>query len=271
MPEGGSGTLTIQTDATVPWQPAAEVSEAVGMSIALFGYPGSGKTTFSAVRDSLILDLEGGTEVLADRADVMVWPRKDPRTGKRKEPTWPEVSSISSQLLTKKHPFRVVTFDTMTKLQSIALKSVSPGLAQGQQPSQPEYGKANNFVNDLIEKWCAHARENNIAVVFNVHAAEVKDEDSGSLLIRMDLTPGVIKVMYREVSHIAYIEEYKGTAGKTIRRLQLANTAKVTAKFRQPQSGPQVPSVVDGDKVSLDYLLKHREDARQARLQLKDR
>jgi len=265
-PEGGSGSLALQTNAATPWQPASEVSEAVGMSLALFGYPGSGKTTFSAVKDSLFLDLEGGTEVLADRPDVMVWPRKDPRTEKRKEPTWPEVKSLSDQLLTKKHPFRVIVWDTFTKLQSIAVKFVAPEVAQGKQPDLQQYGKANMLVNDVIERWTAHARENNIAVVFNVHASEVKDEDSGVILIRMDLTPGVIKVMYREVSHIAYIEEFKGQGGKQQRRLQMANTGKVTAKFRQPQSGPQLPSTLTGDEVTLDYLLKFREDARASRL-----
>jgi hypothetical protein len=264
VPEGGSSTVTLTTNATVPWQPASEVSDVVGLSIALFGYPGSGKTTFGAGKDSLIVDLEGGTEVLADRSDVMVWPRKNNQRI-RKEPTWPEVQALSSQLLTKKHPFRVIQWDTVTKLQNIVLKHIVPGMANGTPPGLQEYGKANTLIIDLIEKWCAHARENNIAVVFAVHAKEVKDEDSGVLHIRMDLTPGVQQAMNREVSHIAYIEEFKAQGGKPSRRLQFGNTAKVTAKFRQPQSGPQLPQTIDGDKVSLDYLLKFREDARKAR------
>jgi hypothetical protein len=271
MPENGSSTLAFQANGATPWQPATEVSAVVGMSMALFGYPGSGKTTFSAVKDSLILDLEGGTEVLADRSDVMVWPRKDDRTSKRKEPVWSEVKKISDDLLQRKHPFKVIVFDTLTKLQAIALRSVAPGMANGTAPGLQEYGKANMLVNDLIEKWTSHARENDIAVVFNVHATEVKDEDSGMLLIRMDLTPGVIKVAYREASHIGYIEEVRGPQGKSTRRLTLANTGKVTAKFRQPQSGPQLSPVLNGDDVTLSFLLKHRENARQARLQVQSK
>jgi hypothetical protein len=222
--------------------------------------PGCGKTTFSAVPGSLIVDLEGGTEVLSDRDDVMVWPRKDPNTGKIPKVEWDKVDGLSNRLLRGDHRFKVICFDTVTTGQKLTLTRVMKSSATPDMPSQPEYGKSNQLLTDLIERWCAMARETNIAVVFNVHAEEVKDEDSGIVLIRMSLTPGLIKTVYRTVSAIGYLAEDPKSGN---RRLLLRNTGRVTAKFRQPQTGPQLPLEIDNPKLS--QILDHREQARKAR------
>jgi hypothetical protein len=243
-----------------PWQPAAEVSEALGWSLALFGMPGCGKTTFSAISGALIIDLEGGTEVIADRKDVMVWPRRDPNTGKVPVPDWDSMERLSNRLKRGDHPFKVLCFDTVSKGQKLSLQKVMKQSPTPEQPTQPEYGRANILLGDLIESWCGLARETGINVVFNVHAEEVKDEDTGVVLIRMSVTPGLIKTVYQSVSSIGYLAEDPKTSK---RRLLLRNTNKVTAKFRQPQSGPQLPLEIDNP--SLENILAHREKARAAR------
>jgi hypothetical protein len=227
--------------------------------------PGSGKTTFCAVPGALIIDLEGGTEVIADRTDVMVWPRRDPNTNKVPTPDWDALERLSNRLKRGDHGFKVICFDTLTKAQKLSLSKVMKQSATPEQPTQPEYGRANILLGDMIEMWCGLARETGINVIFNVHAEEVKDEDTGSVLIRMAVTPGLIKTVYQSVSSIGYIAEKPAPAANkpTERRLLLRNTNKVTAKFRQPKSGPQLPLEIDNP--SLETILEHRKKAREAR------
>ena len=240
------------------WQPAAEVAEALGWSAAIFGYPGAGKTTFAAVKGSLVVDFEQGAEVLADRTDVMVWPRRDPNTGKIPAVKWEDFMQLDRQLRSGNHPFRVLCFDTITAAQRLTLDNVMRSSPTPSQPSQPEWGKSNDLLLDVVRHWSALAKTTGVNVIFNVHAQDVVDDNGNSVLIRMNLTPGVIKGVIETVSAIGYIAE--GANGK--RRLLLHNTNKVTAKFRQPRSGPQLDLEIDDP--SLETILTHRENARAA-------
>jgi hypothetical protein len=243
-----------------PWQPAAEVAESLGLSMAVFGYPGCGKTTFGAIPNTLVIDFEQGSEVLADRTDVMLWPRRDPNTGKVPKVTWDDFMALDRQLRSGNHPFKNLMFDTLTKAQSLTLGKVMKSSPTPEMPSQPEYGRSNTLLNDVIEGWCAIAKETGVNVIFNIHAAEVVEE-SGGVLIRMNLTPGVIKILVASVSAIGYLSEgIANQQGVSKRRLLLHNTTKVNAKFRQPRSGPQLP--LELDDPSLQAILAHREKAR---------
>ena len=244
-----------------PWQPAAEVAESLGLSMAVFGYPGSGKTTFGAIPGTLVIDFESGSEVLADRTDVSIWPRRDPNTGKIPKVTWDDFMALDRQLRSGNHPFKNLEFDTLTKAQSLTLSKVMKSSPTPEMPSQPEYGRSNQMLLDVIEGWCAIAKETGVHVIFNVHAAEVVDESSNSVLIRMSLTPGVIKGLIASVSAIGYLAEGQADKnGVAKRRLLLHNTSKVVAKYRQPRSGPQLP--LELDDPSLQAILSHREQAR---------
>jgi len=251
-----SATGSAQAD---PWKPATEVVEALGVNMAVFGHPGAGKTTLVAsAQDSthggpvLLIDLEGGVRAISDRADVMVAtdPKGDPLT------EWMDVTRISDRLKRDVKagtcPFKTIAFDTLSAAQRMTLKQVmatSPN--SGAMPSQPEYGKANELLLDLVRSWCTLSREYGINVIFNCHAVEEKDEATGIVLIRMALTPGVIKGVYQAVDSIAYIS----SDTKEERKLLLKTTNKVLAKFRQPQSGPQVPLEIKNP--SMAQIIEH--------------
>jgi len=246
-----------------PWQPAAEVAQALGWSLVLFSYPGAGKTTFRATPKSLILDFEGGSEVLADRRDVMVWPRRDPRTGKVPKISWRDFEQVNTQLKSRLAqgtlPFEVICFDTLSAMQRLTLEQVMA--STGTNPSQPEWGKSNELLLQVVRDWCALSRETGINVVFNCHAQEVIDDSTKSVLIRMALTPGVISGINQAVSAIGYLSASKPDARtKEVQRaLLLHQTTKVLAKFRQPRTGPQLPSEIPNP--SLAQILEHRKKA----------
>ena len=260
-----SATGSVASD--VPWAPASQVAKALGMSMALFGYPGSGKTTFAASagespygRDVLILDLESGGEVLADRDDIMIWPKPD-ENGRIPEITWDGVVRVSEGLKTAirrgDFPIRTLVIDTMSAAQRLTLAKVMKSSPTPEMPSQPEYGKSNELLLQFVRDWCSLAKETGVNVIFIAHAEEIKDESTGVVLIRMSMTPGVIKGIYQAVSSIAYLAENTKT-GK--RRLLLKSDAKVLAKFRQPQSGPQLPLEIDDP--SLGKIIDHRRNVR---------
>jgi hypothetical protein len=213
------------------------------------------------VKDSLIVGLESGTEVIADRTDVMVWPPLDPKTGKQQKATWAEFAKLDRRLRSGNHPFKTITFDTMSKGYTLAMRQVMAGADSSKTPEFQDYGKANAMVNDVIETWCTMAKETGINVVFIVHAAEIKDEASGIVTIRMDLTPGVMKSMYQNVSAIGYLETKPALKADQPdkRKLLLRSTSKINAKFRQPQSGPQLPLEIEDP--SLLKILEHRRKA----------
>jgi hypothetical protein len=222
----------IQAQATraVPWKKASEIADAQGVNMCVFGYPGSGKTTFAASGPKpLIADLDGtAARSLSDRSDVEIASCKG---------GWDEMDSLSNFLLRmpmSEMPFETISWDTVSTMQSFALRKVMRQSATPQQPTQQEYGFANQMIIDFVEKWCLHARKTGLNVVFPVHAAEIKDESTGVITIRMDLTPGCLKGVAKTVDTIGYM----GQDLKENRTLVLHNTHKITAKHHQPQTGP---------------------------------
>jgi hypothetical protein len=218
--------------------------------MCVFGFPGAGKTTFAASGPKpLVIDADGtAARSLSDRDDVQIAPVKA---------GWDDIDGISNFLLhSKDHGFETICWDTVSSLQTMALKKVMKQSATPQQPSQPEYGQANQMVIDFVEKWCLHARKTGTNVVFPVHAAEIKDESTGTITIRMDLTPGCLKGVSKAVDSIGYL----GQSLKGERKLLLHNTAKVTAKHHQPRTGAgRIDLEIDNpDLTSIIGQLKNR-------------
>jgi len=236
---------------SVPWLPASDVADMQGVNIAVFGYPGSGKTTFAASAqesdlgaDVLVVDLDGtAARSLSDRRDVQIAPIKD----------YDALIKLSEYLRRKTHPFKTLSFDTLTAQQEMALRKVMKASPTPDTPSQPEYGKANQLVSEFVSTWCAEARQKGINVVFNVHAKEERDE-AGILSVRMALTPGLLTAVYQRIDTIGFLETSR-SAKETKRRLLLHSTNKIVAKHHQPMTGPgRLPTeIVDP---TMDVLLR---------------
>jgi AAA domain len=210
------------------WMPPHMLLGKRGLNVAVFGYPGSGKSTLAASGPKpLIVDIDGTAALsLSDRDDVMIAPANQ---------SYDQVTTLSDRLLGGGHPFETICFDTITTFYSMALKTVKKVSATPDTASQPEYGKANEMVGDLITKWCNKARETGINVVFNIHVKEDKDENAGTMLIRMALTPGSTLEVYRAVDSIGYLDVNNKTEQ---RKLLFKSNGRVVAKHHQPQTGP---------------------------------
>jgi len=222
-------TATPVTPATVkvPWKLPGELQDKQGFNGCFFGYPGAGKTSLIATGPKpLIIDVDGtAVRSLADRDDVQIMPIG----------SWDDIQKISDYLLTRSHPFETIGWDTLTAMQRFAIKKVVK--TPGAQPSQGEYGAANELVLEVVRQWCAAARETGVHVIFGVHAEEVKDESTGVVLIRMSLTPGTLKGVNQATDTIGYLQVVPGS---DTRKLLLRTTNKIIAKHHQPQSGTKL-------------------------------
>jgi len=236
---------------------AKEAAEGSGLNLVVFGYGGCGKTTLianaqdsDAGKDVFIIDTDKGMQSLGDREDVVVWRGPDPTN---KAMTWTDIVRIVEWLKTTEHTYRTIGFDSISAAYRIALTEVMKASPTPDMPSQPEYGKANELVLSLIRDMKeAFSVQRGWNVVYTAHAEEVKDESTGMVLIRLAVTPGVVKGIYQIVDAVGYLAE---SPKDRSRKMILKTTGKVVAKYRQPQTGPQVP--LELDNPNLGRILEH--------------
>lgn len=240
----------------VPWAPASQVAKARGLNICIFGHPGVGKTfLLGQAEDVLVFNWEGGEQTLADRDDVMMWPRPN-EDGTTPEITWDGFIRTWEMLKRRPHPFKTFGFDTLSAAQRLCLDKVMRASPTPDTPSLQEYGKANELLLAFIRDACAMSKEKGWNVIFLCHAEERADENSGIIYTRMALTPGVVKGVNQTVDTIGYLAESTNQKSKaTERRLLLHSTPRIIAKHRQPSSGPQLPSEISNP--NLQDIINH--------------
>lgn len=256
---GKNGTATPAPKKEHPWSAPSSVVDRQGLSMMLFSHPGIGKTTLGL---SMIHSDDGGPLLivnfdeelrsvsdLGEDSGVMVWPGEQQGgriTG------WQQVESFTNRLLTTRHPFKSIMFDT---LNSAYDKFAFPWIER-QNPTSRDprqlFGAANDLVLKLITNFCGAAREQGVNVLFTCHAEEKQVGDNGPIIIRPKITPGVVLGLNQRVSIIGYLDPAKLSSPRS---LQLSPSGRVTAKIHQPRSGPQVPGKIPNPDLGL--LINH--------------
>jgi hypothetical protein len=231
---------------------ATEVVDRQGFNGILFGFSGAGKTTLASTaqnseygRDVLFLDFESGTRSIADREDVHLIPVKE----------FEQTPEIYRYLKDGTHPYRTIVIDSLTELQAVSLKSVMKASATPEQPSQPEYGRSNINVITTVRNFRLLATERGWNVIYICGAVEVKDEVSGAVLTRVDLTPGAAKQVFQAVDVVGYLGVDTARDGTSKRYLLMRNTSHILAKIRQPRTGPQLDTRIEDP--TMEAILAH--------------
>jgi len=228
-----------------------------GLNAVIFGYGGSGKTTliadaqnYAAGRDVFIIDTDKGMRSLGDRDDVVVWRGPDPD---HRSMTWPDIIKIIEWLKSSEHSYRTIGFDSITAAYRMCLAYVMKSSPTPEMPSQPEYGKANELLLSVIRDMKEHfSVQRGWNVIFTAHAEEVQDQSTGTVLIRMSVTPGVVKGIYQIVDAVGYLA---ANPKDDSRKLIWRANHRIVAKYRQPMTGPQVP--LEMDNPSIGRILDH--------------
>ena len=231
---------------------ASDIGDAWGLNMVVFGNPGAGKTTYCATaqdsdkgRDTLFIDVEGGTRSISDREDIAVL----------KPETFEELKEIYDWLSKGDHKYRTIVLDSLTEIQRLSLKSVMKVSATPEQPSQPEYGKSNENIAVLMRNFKLFSQERGWNVIATALAVEVKDDSTGAILTRVDLTPGAAKNVFQVADTIGYLGIETTRQGNT-RYLLLHQTSSILAKHRQPRSGTQLPTRIE--EPTLPMILDHK-------------
>lgn len=234
---------------------ASDVSDAGGKLIFLTGAPGIGKTTLiGTLADMeeysgriLILTAGHGISALADRTDIATMPVE----------TWAVLKEAYEYLSRKEHPYRVVALDVATEMYHMGLREVTAqGMAtKNGQPTQEAYGVMNNKFISMMRDFRILAETKGIHVIFTSHTQETKDDNSGMILVRANLTPGTISTVLGLVDVAGYLD-YKNKK----RVLYLVGNDRIWAKARKPVSWGPVPETIEGPTFSklLEALSAHQ-------------
>jgi len=237
-------------DISARFQTASQLQDALGIDMFLTGAPGAGKTTFigSAADDEeyygyiLILDCIGGMRTLLDRDGISFFTPA----------TWKDVTDTVKLLKETNHDYKVVAVDLVTGAYKLALEQVmkeGATTAKGQ-PTLEGYGVANKRLIDMVEDLRSLSLTRGTHVVLTSHTTETKDEETGAVLIRPNLTPGTLNAIVGACDVVTYLDIKKDK-----REMHLVGTNRYWAKVRRPRSLGPVPQTIEqptfGELVSL--------------------
>ena len=231
-----------------------QVSDQWGLNLVVYGQPGVGKTMLAASaqdselgRDVLIIDVEAGSRSIQDREDIRLFvPRY-----------WEDFVDVINYLREEEHTFNTVVIDTLSAAQT---ELATPFIAKGPTPSQNEWGLINAQIIKMVRAFKQLAVQTGINIVFNCHEREEKDEGTGKVLIRPDLTPGACRALVATVDAVARYTYVRG-----VRTLHfLSESDRFLAKFRQPLTGEQFPMEIEDP--TMEMLLQYVRSRRDGRV-----
>jgi phage nucleotide-binding protein len=210
---------------------AADVAQAWGLNILLYGQSGSGKTTLASTaqdsphgRDVLFIDVEGGTRSISDRADIAVY----------KPMRWEDLKEVYQALNAGGHTFKTVVVDSLSDVQTLALKSVVGDVGT---PDQRSWGATNEKLIGFVRALKNLAYSQQVNSVFTALVREEKDEN-GVLVSRPAMTPGSALNVCAAVDNVGYLT--KNDKGERI--LHLEGTKHFIAKTREPMTNRKLPA-----------------------------
>ena len=200
---------------------AADLAE-WGMSVAIYGAPGVGKTTFCAQAiDSpfgapvLDLDAEGGARSISHTAVEIVT-----------VDSWEKIKKVSASLFALTEiPWKTIILDNMSEYQSLSIKSV----AGGGPPQLQHWNQSTSDLLNLTRSYRDWGRKNSINVFFIAWEAPEKDETTG--LIKRDV--GFTPSLARQFPGIVDIVGYLSVSSGDTRTLSFAPGKTTAAKFRR--------------------------------------
>lgn len=206
------------------------------MNIFIYGPPGVGKSVFlGTADDNLIIDVEDGAKSIKNHPELINKPGKA-QTLEYKSVY--QVEMLIEQLGKSPSPldkFKVLSVDSFNSLAERALRdhveheSKSDASRNPYLPLGPDY----NINTQHMKKLATDMHDLERHIVFLAHSKEIKDDSTGKILIRPDLTPklaGAIAGLFDLVGYLTADVSPDGTLSN--RRLQVQPTDKVLAKTR---------------------------------------
>lgn len=219
-----------------------------GISAAIYGPPGAGKTTFCAYACEAIdgapvldLDAEGGARSIM-HLPVEVAPVD----------TWEKIKRITAGIMAIEDlPYKTIILDNMSEYQALNLKSV----AGSGQPQIQHYQTCTIDLLNLTRQYRDLAKRKGINVFFIAWESPEKDDSTGIIKKDVGFTPSLARQFPGIVDIVGYLSV---EAGET-RRLTFAPSIRTAAKFRRSltEAARKIPLTINykmEDKPIVDIL-----------------
>jgi phage nucleotide-binding protein len=219
---------------------AQDISTAIRFNGLVYGFSGAGKTSlFASASDAgqkvLFIDAEAGSSGLSDRENIDILVPSD----------WDELGEAYAFLVGGEHEYTFVILDSLTEISRMSLERVvRDGKTPDNLPTLQQYGQSNDQVIRLVRAFRGLATSGNLGVGFTALAKEDKDDATGKVLVRPNLSPGVLGQVTAAVDMVGYLAQGT-TKEQTQRILSLTNTGTTLGKFRAPASVTIPPQLVN--------------------------
>lgn len=196
--------------------------------VLIYGDPGTGKTVFTASAPSpLIVDVERGTSSITNHPELSNAAVLEFRSVAQLELL---IAKLGEGALPE---YQTIVIDSFSELQKRDLDDILGAAAKSDAsrnkylPTGPDY----NVNTEHMRRVAASLRDLNRHVIVTCHVKEEKDDSTGRLLVRPNLTPklaGTLAGMFDVVGYMSIT----GQGESAVRTLQVHPTVKVTAKTR---------------------------------------
>lgn len=200
------------------------------LKILVYGNPGTGKTVFTATAPSpLIIDVEKGAHSINNHPQLMRAKALEYKSLFQVEQLIKYLAADTPQL----SEFKTIVVDSFSELQKRDLDAIVTEEAAKDAnrnkflPLGPDY----NVNTEHMRMIASALRDLDRHIIVTCHVKEEKDETTGRILKRPNLTPKLAGTLAGIFDVVGYMAT-SGAGENTVRTLQVHPTADVTAKTR---------------------------------------
>ena len=203
------------------------------LNVMLYGHPGVGKTVWAATSPSwLLVNVEKGAGVLKGHPELI-----GPNCDSLEYKSLVQLEKLLDYMLKDHEAFKkyeTVIIDSYSELQKRDLDEIvttearKDGNRNKYLPIGPDYNVNTEHMRQLAMK----LRDIDKHVIVICHVKEEKDDNSGRIMVRPNLTPKLASSMAGIFDVVAYLQRTEGPDNKSVRTLQVHPTPSVLAKTR---------------------------------------